>query len=101
LVLGGGGVLGCLITQGVEPQPKGKASPGPCSSCGTVHAMPPFQLDKEDQGCLEIFVRCDKGQLLAWMCSCQQYWVSAILNSGRSSYIGVTGRKLHIGFAPI
>jgi len=36
-----------------------------------VHAMPPFQLDDEDQGRLEILVRRDKGQLLVWMGSGQ------------------------------
>ncbi len=55
----------------------------------------PFQLDAEEQGWLEILVKVDKGQLLAWMGSGQQCWVPAILNSGRSGYIGATGRKLH------
>jgi len=33
----------------------------------------PFQLDNEDQDWLEILVRRDKGQLLEWMGSGQQY----------------------------
>jgi len=35
--------------------------------------MTPFRLDNEDQGWLDILVKVDKGQLLAWMGSGQQY----------------------------
>jgi hypothetical protein len=42
-----------------------KIRPGPRSSFGNAHAMPPFQLEIENQGWLEILAKVDKGQLLA------------------------------------
>jgi len=73
LVLGGGGVLGCLIIQRGEPRPKEKPVQDPGHLAATGMPCLPFQLDNEDQGCLEILVKVDKGQLIAWMGSGQQY----------------------------
>jgi hypothetical protein len=52
--------------------------------------------DNEDQGRVKNLVSVDKGQLMVWMGSGRQCRVSAILNSGRWGYIGVTGSSLLI-----
>jgi len=66
-------LLVCLIIQRGEPRPKEKPVQDPGHLAATCMPCLPFRLDIEDQGWLEVLVEVDKGQLLVWMGSGQQY----------------------------
>ena len=67
------GLWGCLIIRRVEPRPKENPAQDPGHFAATGMPCLPFQLDNEDQSWLEILIKVDKGQLLAWMGSGQEY----------------------------
>jgi len=57
----------------VQSGPKEKPAQDTAHLTATCMLCLPFQLGNEDLDWLEILVRVDKGQLLAWMGSGQQY----------------------------